>query len=88
MDFPFQQYIKEGKMVRVFTTDAPADELKQHQDLKNRKVTVVEDGGWSFQIENELPIKLCDAKQLSIPKFVWHRDIRREGNLIIEIKKH
>ena len=28
MDFPFQQYIKEGKMVRVFTTDAPADELK------------------------------------------------------------
>ena len=87
MDFPFQQYIKEGKMVRVFTTDAPADELKQHQDLKNRKVTVVEDGGWSFQIENELPIKLEDAKQIFIPKLAWHRVLKGSGNLIVEIKE-
>ena len=26
MEFPFEQYIKEGKMVRVFTPDVPADE--------------------------------------------------------------
>jgi hypothetical protein len=87
MDFPFQQYIKEDKMVRVFTPDVPADELKWHQDLKDRKVTIVEDGGWEFQIENELPIKLSYAKQISIPKFVWHRVIKGSGNLIVEIEE-
>ena len=87
MDFPFQQYIKEGKLVRVFTPDVSVDELKWHQDLRDRKITVVEDGGWSFQIENELPVKLCDAKQFSIPKFVWHRVIKGDGNLIVEIEE-
>ena len=87
MEFPFQQYIKEGKMVRVFTPDVPADELKWHQDLRDRKVTVVEDGGWSFQMENNLPIKLLDTKEISIPKFAWHRVIKGEGNLIVEIEE-
>lgn len=87
MDNPFQQYIKEGKLVRVFTPDVSVDELKWHQDLRDRKITVVEDGGWSFQIENELPVKLCDAKQFSIPKFVWHRVIKGDGNLIVEIEE-
>jgi hypothetical protein len=87
MNLPFEQYIKQGKMVRVFTPDVPADELKWHQDLKDRKVTVVEGGGWQFQMENFLPEKLTDAKQLSIPKFVWHRVIKGEGNLIIEIEE-
>jgi len=87
MDSPFEQYIKEGKLVRVFTLDVSVDELKWHQDLRDRKSTVVEDGGWSFQIENELPVKLCDAKQISIPKFVWHRVIKGDGNLIVEIEE-
>jgi hypothetical protein len=87
MDFPFEQYIKEGKMVRVFTPDVDSDELKWHQDLKDRKVTVVEDGGWQFQMENNLPIKLSDANQISIPKFAWHRVIKGEGNLIVEIEE-
>ena len=87
MDLPFQQYIKEDKMVRVFTPDVPVDELKWHQDLKDRKVTVVEDGGWLFQIENELPIKLLDVKQIQIPKFVWHRVIKGNGKLVVEIEE-
>lgn len=87
MDFPFQQYIKEGKMVRVFTPDVESEELKWHQDLKDRKVTVVEDGGWLFQMENDLPNKLLVAQQILIPKFVWHRVIKGEGNLVVEIEE-
>ena len=87
MDFPFQQYIKEGKMVRVFTPDVPADELKWHQDLKDRKVTVVEDGGWSFQMEDNLPNKLSIAQQILIPKFAWHRVIKGNGKLVVEIEE-
>ena len=87
MDFPFQQYIKEGKMVRVFTPDVESEELKWHQDLKDRKVTVVEDGGWLFQMENDLPNKLSVAQQILIPKFAWHRVIKGEGNLVVEIEE-
>ena len=87
MDFPFQQYIKEGKIVRVFTPDVDSDELKWHQDLKDRKVMVIEDGGWSFQMENELPNKLQNAKQIFIPKFAWHRVLKGEGKLIVEIEE-
>jgi hypothetical protein len=87
MDFPFQQYIKEDKIVRVFTPDVLAKELKWHQDLKDRKVTILEDGGWEFQFEDSLPIKLSVAEQISIPKFVWHRVIKGTGNLIVEIEE-
>ena len=87
MDFPFQQYIKEGKMVRIFTPDVESEELKWHQDLKDRKVTVVEDGGWLFQMENDLPNKLSVAQQILIPKFAWHRVIKGEGNLVVEIEE-
>jgi hypothetical protein len=87
MEFPFQQHIKEGKIVRVFTPDVDIDELKWHQDLKDRKVTIIEDGGWSFQMENFLPNKLSVAEQISIPKFVWHRVIKGDGNLVVEIEE-
>ena len=77
MDFPFEQIEKNGKLIRTFTTDVEVEELKWHQDLKDRNVTVIEDGGWLFQMENELPVKLSKSGQIHIPKFVWHRVIKR-----------
>jgi len=87
MSQPFEQYIKEDKLVRVFTPEVLVDELKWHQDLKDRVVTVVEDGGWQFQLEDYLPNKLYSGQKLEIPKFVWHRVIKGEGNLIVEIEE-
>lgn len=87
MDFPFEQETIEGKIRRTFLPDTEVEELKWHQDLKDRKVTVIEDGGWSFQMDNGLPIKLSDAKQIYIPKLVWHRVIRGEGKLVVEIEE-
>jgi len=87
MDFPFEQIEKDGKLVRTFTPDVDSDELKWHQDLKNRKVRIIEDGGWSFQMENELPIKLSINKELSISKLVWHRVIKGDKNLVVEIEE-
>jgi hypothetical protein len=34
-----------------------------------------------------LPSKLEDARQLYIPKFVWHRVIKGKGNLVVEIEE-
>ena len=87
MDFPFQQIEIDNKKIRTFSPDVDEDELKWHQDLTDRKVTIVESGGWSFQIEDELPSKLENAKQIFIPKLVWHRVIKGKGELVVEIEE-
>ena len=87
MEFPFEQQIVEGKIRRVFFPDTEEDELKWHQDLKDRKVTIIENGGWSFQMEDNLPHKLFVAEQIFIPKLVWHRVIKGEGKLVVDIEE-
>jgi hypothetical protein len=88
MDYPFQQENIDGKIRRTFSPDVDSDELKWHQDLNDRKITVIEDGGWSFQMEDDLPNKLSSAEQFYIPKFVWHRVIKGERTLIVEIQEY
>ena len=87
MELPFNQIEKEGKLIRTFSPDVDSDELKWHQDLKDRKVTIIESGGWSFQMDDNLPNKLSDSEQIWIPKFVWHRVIKGDRPLIVEIEE-
>jgi hypothetical protein len=84
---PYQQTINNGKILRTFKPDVEDEELKWHQDLKDRKVTILESGGWSFQIDDNLPNKLQIAEQIFIPKFVWHRVIKGHSDLIVEIEE-
>ena len=87
MNYPFEQIEKEGRLIRIFNPNVDSEELKWHQDLNDRKVTIIESGGWSFQIEDNLPNKLSNAEQILIPKFVWHRVIRGDGQLVVEIEE-
>jgi hypothetical protein len=87
MEYPFEQIEKEGKLIRTFTPDVDSDELKWHQDLMDRKVTIIESGGWSFQMDNGLPNKFSNAEQIMIPKFAWHRVIKGDGPLVVEIEE-
>ena len=87
MEFPFQQQNIGDKILRTFFPDTEEEELKWHQDLKDRKVTIIEDGGWQFQMEDSLPNKLSVAEQIYIPKFVWHRVIKGTGKLVVEIEE-
>jgi hypothetical protein len=87
MSQPYEQFVRENKIVRSFSPEVPVDELKWHQDLNDRIVTILEDGGWQFQIEDYLPNKLYVGQKLEIPKFVWHRVIKGNGNLIVEIEE-
>ena len=87
MEYPFEQTEKEGKLIRVFSPDVESEELKWHQDLKDRKVIIIEDGGWSFQTENNLPEKLTIAKEIFIPKLLWHRVIKGNKQLVVEIEE-
>jgi hypothetical protein len=88
MDYPFHQENVGGRIRRTFSPDVDSEELKWHRDLNDRKVIIIEHGGWEFQMEDDLPIKLCDAEQIYIPKFVWHRVIKGTGNLIVEIEEY
>lgn len=87
MEYPFIQIEKEGKLIRTFSPEVDSDELKWHQDLKDRKVKIIESGGWKFQMDNELPKKLKDYEELWIPKLIWHRVLKGDSNLIIEIEE-
>lgn len=87
MDFPFEEIEIGNKKIRTFSPDVEDDELKWHQDLKDRKVTILESGGWLFQMENELPNKLEDTKQIFIPKLAWHRVLKGFSNLVVEIEE-
>jgi hypothetical protein len=87
MEYPFEQIEKNGKLIRTFVPDVDSEELKWHQDLMDRKVTIIESGGWSFQMDDGLPNKLSNAEQIMIPKFVWHRVIKGDRPLIVEIEE-
>lgn len=87
-NLPFlENKISETNFTREFSPDVEDSELKWHQDLKDRKITVIEDGGWFFQMDDDLPHKLKVAEQIFIPKFVWHRVIKGNGKLIVEIQE-
>lgn len=84
---PYQQTINDGKILRTFSPNIDSEELKWHQDLRDRKVTILESGGWSFQMDDGLPNKLQIAEQIFIPKFIWHRVIKGYSDLIVEIEE-
>jgi hypothetical protein len=49
---------------------------------------VIQHGEWEFQMEDDLPVKLSNAEQIYIPKFVWHRVIKGTGELVVEIEEY
>lgn len=84
-DLPFEQKELNGRLLRTFSSDVDDEELKWHQDLKDREVTIIESNGWMFQLEDSLPTKLFANQKLHIPKFVWHRVIKGDGDLKVSI---
>lgn len=86
-ELPFDQEIKEGFKYRTFKSNVDTSELKWHFDNSNRKVTVLEGKGWEFQLDNELPRMLKEGDVLFIPKGVYHRIKRGQGDLKIKIQE-
>ena len=87
MEFPFQQETQDGKLIRTFTLDVEDLDLVWHQDNKDRLVEIIESGGWSFQMENELPNKLEKGQKYFIPKLAWHRVIKGDSEMVVSIEE-
>lgn len=83
--FPFQQEKTQEKLIRTFSPETDPEELIWHRDLKNRRVKVLEPGGWQYQTENNLPIKLTENQEIYIAKGDWHRVLKGNSKLVVEI---
>lgn len=87
MDFPFQQVIQNNKLLRTFSPEVEEDELVWHRDKRDRRVKIIKNEGWQFQEEDELPVILEVDTEIWIPKESWHRVIKGNGDLIVEIEE-
>lgn len=86
--FPFnEKKISESVVVRTFDGNLDEDELIWHRDREDRIVRVIEGNNWGLQLDNQMPSKLIEGKEYFIPKKQWHRVLKGNGKLIIEIKK-
>lgn len=85
---PFiETIISETEVIREFTTGHPDHLYKWHADPEDRIVEVLENSGWRFQYDNELPIQMRSNIDIKIPKGTIHRLIPGSGILKIKIYK-
>ena len=86
-NFPFKQTNESGLLVREFSSDTDSGELVWHRDRRDRYVTVRSGKGWMLQLENDLPRELRRGNVYFIPKSTYHRVIKGESSLIVEIEE-
>jgi hypothetical protein len=82
---PFKQKILNGIRVRSFSENVDNTELKWHQDLEDRYVKSLHITDWMVQLDNQFPIQLKENEEIYIPEGVWHRIIKGNGDLKIQI---
>lgn len=80
-----QTKIDESSFIRKFDQDVEPIELVWHRDERDRVVKVLEGEGWSFQFDNEIPRKLQKGDIVEINKMVYHRVIKGDTNLVLEV---
>ena len=84
---PFVQEEKNGIKTRLFKENINGGELKWHFDKQDRKVKVVKSNNWMLQMDNDIPKPLKEGQTIFIPKGVYHRVIKGQGDLIVKIKE-
>jgi len=58
-----------------------------HRDKKNRTIKVLAGNGWLLQHDNKLPEEMKMGEYYNIEAEKYHRLIKGNGNLILEIKE-
>lgn len=83
---PFQETkLSDSEFIRVFSQDTDSGEFMWHRDYEDRVIESINDTDWKIQIDNELPIKI--EGKVFIPKGVYHRLIKGNGDLKIKLQK-
>lgn len=84
-NFPFEEHKEKNYIVRTFTQDVDESELVWHRDKEDRIVKSLSETNWMIQLDNELPRPLTEM--VFIPKSVYHRVIKGEGDLKVRVNK-
>tara|TARA_Y100001937_G_scaffold66707_1_gene91215 strand:+ start:764 stop:1360 length:597 start_codon:yes stop_codon:yes gene_type:complete len=82
---PFEERIENGYHIRTFSNETDNNELVWHRDKEDRIVESIGNTNWMIQLDNELPKPLTE--RTFIPKEVYHRVIKGDGDLKVRIKK-
>jgi hypothetical protein len=82
---PFGEIKENGYHIRTFSNETNSDELVWHRDREDRLVESIGDTNWMIQLDNEIPKPLTE--RTLIPKEVYHRVIKGDGDLKVRIKK-
>ena len=73
--------------IRTFSEDIDEEELIWHRDKEDRIITVIEGKNWKLQIDNQLPIEMKIGEDYFIGNMVYHRLLKGEGKLILNINR-
>ena len=82
---PYKETKKDNVIRRTFSKDVPISELVWHRDKEDRIVKVLSETDWMIQFDNELPVKMNVNEEYYIPKESFHRVIKGNGELMVEI---
>lgn len=86
MSFPFKETkLDNNQYIREFEESVDSDELEWHRDREDRIVEIIQNNGWEFQLDNELPAVMTGS--FFVPKETYHRVIKGNGQLIVKITK-
>lgn len=84
---PFSETKSNKYFIREFSVDTPEEEFVWHRDQEDRIIKSLNNSNWLFQFDNNLPILLTEGKEVFIPKGVYHRVIKGNSNLFLQIEK-
>lgn len=83
--FPYSEEVIENKIIRKFDENISQEELVWHRDRQDREIRVLSGEGWKFQMDNQIPININSNDTFKIKKMEYHRLIKGNSDLILEI---
>ena len=86
MEFCILNYDKYVLSFRYFDKNVYTSDLNWHMDKEDRIVKSTHKTDWMIQFDNELPEVLKEGKEFFIPKGVYHRVIKGNGDLTVSVK--
>jgi hypothetical protein len=79
--------VTENTFTRTFLESTDDIDLLWHRDRKTRIIKPTAGTNWHFQEDDKLPVLLSTTNTVMIEAGKWHRLIKGEGDLILEIKE-
>lgn len=86
---PYEEFQSaDGTIIRFFDHSQPEWRFKWHWDDEDRTVEVINNAGWKFQFDNELPFAMENGMQIEIERGRYHRIIPGWRPQKLKIIKH